>query len=57
MLWQVAAAGVIGSLFYVRKIFTWLRDRVGLRPSSNAEHTVMEEVASNSDGRSHSLNR
>jgi hypothetical protein len=27
MLWQMAAAGVIGSLFYVRRIVRWIRDR------------------------------
>ncbi|MEO8598131.1 MAG: hypothetical protein ABI759_32725 [Candidatus Solibacter sp.] len=31
MVWQVVAAGVIGSLFYVRKIFTWVRDHLGFR--------------------------
>lgn len=49
MLWQVAAAGVIGSLFYVRKILTWFRDHVGFRYPSRADRTVVEEVASNSD--------
>ena len=31
MLWQLAAAAVIGSLFYVRRVFTWLRDRLESR--------------------------
>ena len=31
MLWQIAAAGVIGALFYVRRAFTWVRDQFGLR--------------------------
>ena len=31
MLWQLAAAGVIGSLFYIRRAFTWVRDHLGLR--------------------------
>jgi hypothetical protein len=28
MLWQVAAAALIGSLFYVRRIFLWVRDHL-----------------------------
>ena len=40
MLWQVAAAAVIGSLFYVRRIFTWVRDRLGLRSARMAELPV-----------------
>lgn len=51
MLWQLLAAGVIGSLFYVRRVFKWLRDRLVFRPSSRVDRAVMEEVASNSDGR------
>jgi hypothetical protein len=31
MLWQVAAAAVIGSLFYVRRVFTWVRDHLAFR--------------------------
>ncbi len=31
MLWQMAAAAVIGSLFYVRRIFGWVRQRLGMR--------------------------
>jgi len=31
MLWQVAAAAVIGALFYVRRFVMWLRERMGLR--------------------------
>ena len=31
MLWQMAAAAVIGSLFYVRRGFTWVRERLGLK--------------------------
>jgi hypothetical protein len=31
MLWQVAAAAVIGSLFYVRRLFTWVRELLGPR--------------------------
>jgi hypothetical protein len=27
MLWQLGAATVIGSLFYVRRILGWIRDR------------------------------
>ena len=29
MLWQLAAAAVIGSLFYVRRIFAWVREHLG----------------------------
>jgi hypothetical protein len=29
MLWQLAAAAVIGSLFYVRRVFVWVRDNPG----------------------------
>ncbi len=29
MVWQVLAAAIIGSLFYVRKVFTWVRDHFG----------------------------
>jgi len=28
MVWQMLAAAAIGSLFYVRKVFTWVRDRL-----------------------------
>jgi len=28
MVWQLLAAAAIGSLFYVRKVFTWVRDRL-----------------------------
>jgi hypothetical protein len=31
MLWQMAAAGIIGSLFYVRRIAIWLRRRLKSR--------------------------
>jgi hypothetical protein len=37
MLWQIAAAGVIGSLFYVRRAFTWVRDHMGLREREPGE--------------------
>jgi hypothetical protein len=29
MLWQLAAAGILGSLFYVRRVTAWLRKRAG----------------------------
>ncbi len=29
MIWQVLAAAVIGSLFYVRRVFSWVRDHLG----------------------------
>jgi Domain of unknown function (DUF4118) len=31
LLWQVAAATVIGALFYLNRIAAWLRNRLGLR--------------------------
>jgi hypothetical protein len=31
MLWQILAAAVIGSLFYVRKVFTWVRGHLSFR--------------------------
>jgi hypothetical protein len=31
MLWQIAAAAVIGSLFYVRRTIRWIRERLGMR--------------------------
>ena len=31
MLWQIAAAAMIGALFYVRRVVTWLREHLGLR--------------------------
>jgi hypothetical protein len=36
MLWQLAAATVIGSLFYVRRAFAWVRDRLALRSTRSA---------------------
>lgn len=33
MLWQVAAAAAIGSLFYLRKAILWIRTRLGLKSS------------------------
>ena len=35
MLWQLAAAAAIGSLFYVRRVFTWIRQRLRLRSTRN----------------------
>ena len=37
MLWQVLAAAVIGSLFYVRRVFTWVRDQFGLRSPASPD--------------------
>ena len=31
MLWQLAAASVIGSLFYFRRVTTWIRRHLGVR--------------------------
>ena len=31
MLWQMAAASVIGSMFYVRRIAGWVRGLIGVR--------------------------
>lgn len=36
MLWQMAAAAVIGSLFYVKRIWIWLRTHLGLGSSKTA---------------------
>ena len=36
MLWQMAAAGMIGSLFYLRRIVIWLRRRVKSRTARAA---------------------
>jgi len=33
MIWQILAAAVIGSLFYVRKVFKWVRDQLGVHPT------------------------
>jgi hypothetical protein len=30
MIWQIAAATVIGSLFYVRRVVVWIKARLGL---------------------------
>ena len=40
MLWQLAAAAVIGSLFYVRRVFTWLRVRLESRSTRTAASPV-----------------
>jgi hypothetical protein len=37
MLWQMAAAAVIGSLFYVRRAVGWIRDRLGMRSGRAAD--------------------
>jgi len=37
MLWQLAAAVVIGSLFYVRRLVVWVRKHLGLRSADKAE--------------------
>ena len=37
MVWQVLAAAAIGSLFYVRKVFTWVRDHLGVRTAPSAD--------------------
>lgn len=31
MIWQVLAASVVGSLFYLRKAVTWIKARLGSR--------------------------
>jgi K+-sensing histidine kinase KdpD len=30
MLWQIAAAAIIGTLFYVRRVMVWIRNHLGL---------------------------
>ena len=42
MLWQVAAAAVIGSLFYVRRGFNWVREHLGLKASGIAGQAPAE---------------
>ena len=37
MLWQVAVAAMIGSLFYVRRVFRWLQDHLSLRRISRGD--------------------
>jgi hypothetical protein len=39
MLWQVTAAGLIGSLFYVRQMFAWVRERLGFLKTSRQAGT------------------
>jgi hypothetical protein len=43
MLWQLAAATVIGSLFYVRRVFTWVKEHVAFRPARNADKHNAEQ--------------
>ena len=54
MLWQILVAAVIGSLFYVRRVFTWVREHVGFRSTpvtvrsgldvqSGADHPAEEQ--------------
>ena len=31
MLWQIAAAAVIGSLFYVKRTLVWIKSHLGFR--------------------------
>jgi hypothetical protein len=50
MLWQLTAAAVIGSLFYVRRVFTWLRDRLAFRATSITAATVGDPVRGTLDG-------
>ncbi len=40
MIWQVAVAAVIGSLFYIRRIFNWVQDHVGIRSAVPASDAV-----------------
>ena len=40
MLWQLAAAAVIGSIFYVRRVVGWIRKTVGLRSSESDTTTA-----------------
>ena len=36
MMWQLAAAVGIGSLFYVRRVFIWMRDHLGFHSTRSA---------------------
>jgi hypothetical protein len=36
LIWQIAAATVVGSLFYVRRVVVWVKARLGLSPSPAA---------------------
>ena len=45
MLWQILAAAVIGSLFYVRKGFTWVREHLSMQ-STRATEFSNEQVSS-----------
>ena len=46
MLWQVVVAGMIGSLFYVRRFITWLREHSPFRTSSSKEATALSRETS-----------
>jgi hypothetical protein len=39
MIWQIAAATVIGSLFYVRRFMGWIKSRLGLGSTPAASDT------------------
>jgi len=49
MLWQLAAAAAIGSLFYVRRVFTWMRQRLRLRSTRNTSPARPARVTINDD--------
>ena len=40
MVWQMLAAAAIGSLFYVRKVFTWVRDHLSSRTDLSSRESV-----------------
>jgi hypothetical protein len=43
MLWQLAAAAVVGSMFYVRRFVGWIRKAVGLRSSQGDTEAARTE--------------
>jgi hypothetical protein len=49
MLWQLAAAAAIGSLFYVRRVFTWMRERLGLPSTSTTASPVRPALVTVND--------
>lgn len=37
LLWQILAGSAVGLLFYIRRIVTWVKTRVGASGSSSRE--------------------
>ena len=49
MLWQVAAASILGSLFYLRKITGAIRRIFGMRPGTKADQPVAPPSTASGD--------